>query len=411
MVAKFLKSQNRLNENSFTINLETIAILVYCINGLRLLPKGRIGIAAHRSINDVASLVPADEDAIVQARAPKAAEFFKLPMLEPEEHKHRMLRAVNAQGRELLPSMPTPYYKQEAWRGVKLTKLFQTRHLRAAAAAQPAHTVSLHSLLPYVDERSMRSRVVFVDGLFRPELSDISGLGADVRLSVIQNESQGQHHAFEGVADEEGLRQVLGEVLERQEESRDSFGSDVLGACNMALLDSVCVLNISSSATPAADHPDEAQAAGNRGDLQPIQLLFVSAVAQRVVSSFPRVVVQLQENARAALKQTYLSLPCADAAAAEERANYVGAYTQIRLAGNASLAHSYAQWLGRRARHTEVLSVQVHEGARYDVSVVQAGGEVSRVNMLVDLLAPGANCSIGAAMLAEEGQSLDMHTS
>jgi Fe-S cluster assembly protein SufD len=57
-----------------------------------------------------------------------------------------------------------------------------------------------------------------------------------------------------------------------------------------------------------------------------------------------------------------------------------------------------------------VISASVGGNASYDVTVLQTGASIARVNIHVNLTEVGANCSLSGVSLAGDKQSLDMHS-
>lgn len=76
-----------------------------------------------------------------------------------------------------------PTVKEEAWRYTNLAPL--TKRSFQLATADGLVTASLQSAIPFFDE-SATTRMVFVNGFFQRELSDLRGLPAGIEVSCLE---------------------------------------------------------------------------------------------------------------------------------------------------------------------------------------------------------------------------------
>lgn len=162
---------------------------------------------------------------------------------------------------------------------------------------------------------------------------------------------------------------MLTEFTDINEKPRDSYGSDVLSAFNMANAPDGLLVKI---ARDTKDAPP----------LQIIQCLSSS------LACHSRLVVQLGEGAELRLKQTLVSF------GPELSPSLFTSNTRVLLGPRTTLNHAYAQELGLESRHLEVLSAEVDAGSLYALTAVQTGARLGRMNIHINLNAPDANCTV-----------------
>ena len=296
----------------------------------------------------------------------------------------------------------------------------------------------------YIDESCIGACLVFIDGFYQPSLSQTSQLPASIVLTALSQISNEQHTTM-------GISDLLTYVPDANERLRDSFASDVMTNLNSANVCDAAVVYVP---------------AGQKVSV-PVQVLFCNSAGPQPRSSYPRLLVRLEEGAELQLKQSYVTISADGRASLSSAAiiepsmkaskgstltteqtqellslaaskenpdkideggagvllagdddvttgtasTFVNANTRIVIARNAKLTHMYAQESDAANRHVEVLSVRVQGESSYDVALLQMGGRISRANVHVDLMETGANCSVNGVTLAQAKQSLDLHSS
>lgn len=290
--------------------------------------------------------------------------------------------SINKIGRSILDSVKLPSMKEEAWRHSNLRALFDFKYGDSSSATRDSITSALVS--PYIDEACADSCIVFVDGYFRRDLSRQTNIPSDVLVGSIAD------HAASAV-------DLLTRSPDLGELSRNSYGSDVLTALNMVGCDDAAIVIVPANCWLS----------------DPLQVLFVSTTSSTPSISFPSLAVSMGANSSLALKQSYQSTTDPSMWTADEASGVTlnVANTQVSLAKDSCLRHTYVQELGGRARHLEVINADVGEGGRYDVTVLQKGSRISRVNVHVNLTQSQSNCSVTGISLAGTGSSMDLHSS
>lgn len=150
----------------------------------------------------------------------------------------------------------------------------------------------------------------------------------------------------------------------------------------------------------------------------PLQILFCSSRQSSSVGTvcFPRLVVGIEKGAELRLKQSFIGIPAVEQTKnadtdGKEVASLAVCCTRIVVAEGAKVKHTYEQDLPLTNRHLEALAADVHGNSSYDLSVLQMGARLGRVNAHIHLLSPLANCSLHGVTMAHTRQSLDLHSS
>lgn len=130
-----------------------------------------------------------------------------------------------------------------------------------------------------------------------------------------------------------------------------------------------------------------------------IELVFVATVESQAASSYPRVDLQVEPNARLGLIERHLSVGSG--------ANFVNAFVKVDIARDATVNHYRVQESGAKAVWFDTLSATLAQGATYRLHGVSLGGLSSRSTINVLLAGERADASISVASLGDRQQIQD----
>ena len=130
-----------------------------------------------------------------------------------------------------------------------------------------------------------------------------------------------------------------------------------------------------------------------------IELVFVATVEAQAASSYPRVDLQVEPNARLGLIERHISIGSA--------ANFVNAFVKVDIARDATVNHYRIQESGAKAVWFDTLSAVLAQGATYKLHGVNLGGLSSRSTINVLLAGERADASIAVASLGDRQQIQD----
>ena len=361
----------------------------------RLRPQGALNLNAQEPL--IGDLSSSSESNAMSVQSSKTSDlldgiFTSLQNL-PNESEDSLIRSVREKGRRALATMRRPTNRDEAWKYTNVKSLFgpiDVLKSRNSDVVMPSKEV----ISQYVDEECSHTCFVFVDGKYDAGLSSISKV--DESCLEVLHFSASRDSGFNRGLPTGAMPVFLNDDLavayspDTNEVKRNSFGSDVLSSLNMAACNEMAVLRVKSG----KDHP------------LPVQILNFASSLCNLVS--PRVLVVLEKDSKLKLKQSV-----AGGAEISENSGstVVNSNTRIFVEEGATLEHLYVQELSTASRHMEVVASEVKGNGTHDLSVLQMGATVSRLNVHINLGSPGSNCSLGVVALSNKDQTMDLHSS
>jgi Fe-S cluster assembly protein SufD len=283
------------------------------------------------------------------------------PLLAPSPWAH--VNALREQAHTALGALAMPTLRDEAWRFTDLAPLHRLtfQPVQAASRLQP------EDIAPFgLDDAACR--LVFVDGIYAPQLSSPATEGGVV------------------VTDLPTAMATHAAVLQAQLGARQMLGDNLFAALNTAFLQDAAVVTVPRHVALAA----------------PVHLLFVATQAGAL--SHPRCLVLAEAGSRVTLVEDYVALQ--DAA---YLAYLVNPVTEIVLADQAHVTHVRVQRDGRQAFHLANCAVSVGRSANYQSVSVAMGAQLSRYHLSV-VLGEGAECAVGGLALLAGSQLADTHS-
>jgi len=130
-----------------------------------------------------------------------------------------------------------------------------------------------------------------------------------------------------------------------------------------------------------------------------IELVFIATVEAQTGSSYPRVELQVEQEARLGLIERHLSVGAG--------ANFVNASVKVDITRGATVNHYRVQESGAKALWFDTLSAVLAQGATYKLHGVNVGGLSSRSTINVLLAGEHAHASISVASLGDRQQIQD----
>ena len=271
------------------------------------------------------------------------------PLLAPSPWA--AVNALREKAQAMLGALAMPTLRDEAWRFTDLAPLHRLTFepVLAASRLQP------EDIAPFC-LNDAACRLVFVDGIYAPQLSSPAREGSVVVTNLPT--AMAAHAA------------VLAAQLGRQQ----ALGDNVFAAFNTAFLQDAAVVVVPRDVALAA----------------PVHLLFVATQAGAL--SHPRCLVLAEAGSRLTLVEDYVAL--------QDAAYLVNPVTEIVLAEQAQVTHVRVQRDGPQAFHIANCAVSVGRSASYQSVSVAMGAQLSRYQLRV-VLGEGAECAVdGLALLA-----------
>jgi Fe-S cluster assembly protein SufD len=256
-----------------------------------------------------------------------------------------------------------PHRRVEEWKYTDLRALMREAKPLAGVpdAAAKARAKAALATLADVDAR----RIVFVDGVLVPELSDLDGLEAGLTIR-----SMAQALA----AGDGDLLVHLGRLVPTD---------DVAVALNTAFMGDGALIHVAPGAALA----------------QPIHLVFVNAGSE-AASVFARSLVVIEDGARAMLLESHVG--CSDASD-----HQVNAVLELKVGDAAHVDHIKITGEGAGALHVSSLMAAIGAHARFNEFLFTIGGGVVRNQVFVCFGGEGTVAGIRGATLLQGHQHAD----
>jgi Fe-S cluster assembly protein SufD len=254
-----------------------------------------------------------------------------------------------------------PTLRNEDWKYTDVRLI--ARHRFAAPVPPPRLERALlapHTLDAY--------ELVFVDGAWAPELSNLGTLPSGVRISSLAARLEQQSGELEG---------RLGLALPAEQNG--------FFALNTAFAADGALIEIGRDAAPD----------------RPIHLLFVSTAVNDSVRYY-RNFIDAAAGSRAAIVESHVAL--------NPGGYLTNAVTEVMLEPGATLEHYRLGRDGDAAWHIGGTYVRQQRDSRYDSHVVALGGRLARHELRVALNAQGAECRLNGLTCARDRQHVDHHT-
>jgi Fe-S cluster assembly protein SufD len=270
-----------------------------------------------------------------------------------------LLQDLRTRGRESFATLGLPSRRQEEWRFTGL-KGIEGEVFELPAAVAPRIDVTPWRV-------SDAHLLVFVDGIFAPDVSEIGDLPDGV---VVSNLVLGATSGSEAVA------QHLGSLAPLEEHP--------FAALNSALIADGAFFHV-----PAGVALE-----------RPIQIVFVSGSDEQATLSAPRILIVAEDESRATVVEQHVgdtasSLSCP--------------VSEIVIGEKAVLNHVIVQEENLSAHHLAVRQMKLGADSRYSSQAISLGGALTRTDIGVVLEGEHAEASLDGLYLGEGRQQADTH--
>ncbi|MDX2044874.1 MAG: Fe-S cluster assembly protein SufD [Acidobacteriota bacterium] len=275
---------------------------------------------------------------------------------------------VNLRGRagESFETLDFPTTRVEAWKYTNVAAILKTPFRQLLDLELDGLTAE--SIAPFTFAESRRSQLVFVNGLFARELSDVTALPGGVTVCNLAE-----------VPAE--LGKTVGNHLGVYADYRDQIFT---------------ALNTANVGDGAFVHIPKGKAVET-----PIHLLFISTSTEATVSH-PRSLIVAEEAAIATVIESYVS--------PDEGVYFTNAVTEVFAAEAAVLNHYRLQEESEQAFHIATTEVHQQRKSNYTSYSVSLGGRLARHNLNVAVSDENIETTIDGLYVVTGNQHTDNHT-
>jgi Fe-S cluster assembly protein SufD len=272
------------------------------------------------------------------------------------------LNERRGQALERANALTVPTTRDEEWRFTDITPLTKVNFRPAAAAPRLSTTDISRYIAP-----EATARLVFVDGVYVPELSANAGLPYGVVVTHLA--AALDTHAA---------------VIEPRLARHATFEREVFTALNTCYLRDGAFVWI----------------ARNQRCPTPVQLIYVST--QKEAAAYPRCLVVAEAGSECTLIEEYVGLG--------DAVHFNDAVTEIAVGEAARVRHVRVQREAPGAFHIATCAVAVAKDAHYASHAVALGARLSRFNLNIEQQGEGAEVIMDGLALISGRQLADTHT-
>lgn len=257
-------------------------------------------------------------------------------------------------------SLSLPSTRDEEWRFTDLSPLLSLRF------QAPAETdITLDDLDGFLLPEASKSRLVFVNGRYAPELSSTDDVDEGILVSDITHADALPH---------------LTSYLDKQEGLERTFTT-----LNTASFVDVAVVSVDKNVVGRS----------------PIHLLFVSTTSDTPTISHPRCLVVAGHNSELTLIEDYVSLG--------DGVHFTNGVTEIWAEENARLTHARLQRDRPSSFHMGKTAVSQAKSSSYTCHTVSTGAQLSRHNLEVFQIGEDTETVLNGLTLISGKQLSDTH--
>jgi Fe-S cluster assembly protein SufD len=261
-----------------------------------------------------------------------------------------------------------PTTDEEDWKYTNVAPIARV-NFRAAVEPNP-FAPDAEAIGPFLYAESRQSRLVFVNGIYRPELSSLEALPEGVVAVDLAA----------AITDEQ-VETVRWHLTRSAEHSNESFT-----ALNTAFMRSGAYLFVPRGVTVES----------------PVHLLFLSTRSDVETFSCPRVLVIAERQSALTVIESYASVG--------DAAYFTNAVTEIFVADDARVTHYKVQNESDEAFHISSTRAELGRASAYDLTTVTLGARLSRHGIEVRMDREGAECWVDGLYLVGTGQHADTHS-
>ena len=273
------------------------------------------------------------------------------------------LRLLREKAAESFAALDFPTTRVEAWKYTNIAPVLKPQY--SAATKADAQAVSAESIARFAFDESRRARLVFINGIFARELSDLSALPEGI---VVGN-----------------LTELQSEIIREHLGAYADYRREIFTALNTASISNGAFVYIPAGKAVAV----------------PIHLQFIAATANEPVISHPRALVVAGRGAVATVIESY------DTTA--DGVYFTNAVTEVIAQQGAVIDHYRLQQESLNAFHIGTTQVYQERDSHYVSSALALGAQLSRHNLNVTLADEYTETTLNGLYVVTGNQLADSH--
>ena len=308
------------------------------------------------------------------------AGYSRLERERPDAPGARWLAQLRRVGMERFSVLGIPDPHQEEWRKTNVSPIARVAFEPANGAGGNTATLAQarEQLARLAAAGIAAPALVFINGIYAAELSDLSGLPEGIEAG--------------------SLAQAASDRRDLVEAHLGTVAADLtpFTALNTAFLRDGVFVHLASTAQSAT----------------PVHLVFLTARGVHPLACHPRVLVVAEPGSRGRLVEVHAGVESLSppAAAGGPVALFVNPVTEIVLSSGSVLDYDVVQPMAGREWRIASLGARIGPQASFSSRSICLGGPLVRNDVRAVLEAEGASCTLDGLFLVRYGEHVDNHT-
>lgn len=295
---------------------------------------------------------------------------FRASRSGPSDARVSWLDRLRERAMDHFEQVGFPSVKEEEWKYTNVAPIARTG-FSPLVSDDASSAVTKQELAAFIYPEAEKSRLVFVNGLLRADLSSLSGLPEGVVAVDLAEAFDSDRYAHV-------VQEYLARVVDCEENG--------FTALNTAFISHGAFVSIPKGSTVES----------------PLHLLFFSDTPQSNRAVFPRVLIVAEENSNATVIESYVSL--------SDDVYFTNAVVEILLKDSARLEHYRVQDESAAAFHVTTTKADLGRNTAFDTTNITLGAQLSRHNLSVNMDHEGSECWVDGLYIIGNGQHTDTHS-
>lgn len=277
------------------------------------------------------------------------------------------LMRLREEGAARFEELKFPTTHDEEWKYTSVAPILKVPF--RAASAQDKQSVTAESVAPFAFQESRQSQLVFINGVYSPQLSNLLAIPNGIVVCNFSNAPEAHAH-----------------VIREHLAAHADYHGEVFTALNTASIGDGAFVYVPQGKMVET----------------PIHLLFISTAPEASTISHPRTLIVAGQDAVAMVIESYVSLA--------DDLCFTNAVTEVVAGAGAVIDHYRLQEESERGFHIGTTEVHQERGSNYSSCAISLGGEIARHNLNVALSGENITSTINGLYVVTDRQHVDNHT-
>merc|ERR1712216_63893 len=272
------------------------------------------------------------------------------------------LNKWNKVGLNLIKGIPFPSKSDESWKLTSLDKMFEMRFSKNEKKYEP-------DFFSKYLENTVGPKIVFVNGIFSKELSDLSSLKKEIYIGDLENYSDGKDT-----------------ILEFLSKGESGINGGFFPTLNIACLSRIYLISIPSNVKIET----------------PISIVYIGSNNSNTSLFSHRLILISGESSKAQVIERHIGT--------ENSEYFDNTAVSILAKENSELDFYLINENSEKSNFINSIHAEIKDNSSFDFSTVSIGGQFSRVNLGIDINGTKCQCNVKGMSVGKNDQISDFHS-